>query len=162
MNSELINKYEKNVKQLRTSVLIVTLLSLADVILCTAKPLTGLPFTAFTPHLAMTACYTMTDEETGMLGFYIGVFLAVVIVFAYFILFLMMRKKQRRTISALVFYTLDTALLIYGVFFLMPRAHEEMFIFDFAFHIWMMVTAIKGVIAFTKLKKISRENTKEQ
>lgn len=157
MNNEIKReKYEKSIKRLRISVLVVTLLSAADIVLCAAMPLTGLPFTAYTPHLLMSLSYDMKDEATGAVNFIAGIIMASIVVLAYLILFFMMRKKQRRTISALIFFTIDTIATIYGTFFLFKKGLFSPFIFDLSFHVFMMYMAINGTIAFFRLKRLNK------
>ncbi|MCM1544220.1 MAG: hypothetical protein NC110_02875 [Ruminococcus sp.] len=150
-------KYKKEIRNLRNSVLLVVVFTMVDIVLCAAKPLTSFPLTAFCPHFLMTLTYSMADSNTGMLSFYIGIVMAAIIVLAYLILFFMMRKKQRRTISALIFFLIDTVIMIYGIFFVFHESPFSPFIFDIVFHIILLEKGIKGVIAFFKLKKINNQ-----
>ena len=156
------NKYNSS----RYNLLLVVIFSLINVLICVFGGDTYFLFSASLPYyIAFMGAFLggiMPDEyyfEMGiakeeLLGtpaLVIFAIIAVVVIAFYFLFWLFSKKKVGWIIAALVFFVIDTVimLVVFGISIDM--------IVDALFHVWVLVSLISGIVNYYKLKKLPEE-----
>ena len=157
---------ETKYKNARGNLLVVLAFTAINIVLLVTQSDTYFLFSAYIPYalvsVGMILCGMFPaeyyGEEFAGVEFYsssiFAVFLAVAIVIMalYLISWIFSKKKKVGwMIFALVLFAIDTAgmLIIEGI------ALDS--IFDIAFHVWVIVSLIQGIKAYSKLKKLLEE-----
>lgn len=118
---------------------------------------TGVEFAAIVEDPAgaiASGYYTAEDVETAqILGagtwLAIGVIIALLVLVAYFICWLVSKKHPGAMIAATVFFAADCIMLL--------LSFDAGLIIDVVFHIWVMYYLIAAIVASNKLKKLPPE-----
>ena len=158
---KLINRY----RNARSTLLGVMLFSAINVVMAAFGSDTYFLFSATIPYfiamLGAILCGRMSDEfyaylELGEMDFLPGwlmigfAVIALVLVAAYFVLWLLSKHRVGWLIAALVFFALDTVLMFVLFGFVGM-------ILDIVFHIWVLVSLILGVVAYKQLQNMPPE-----
>ncbi|MDE6412435.1 MAG: hypothetical protein K2K42_00855 [Eubacterium sp.] len=152
-----IEKLQKRLNTAKTSIILVAVLTLINIISIAFNAKYSFPFSAYIPQL-VTAIFGEAAAEQGTNNqLYIGIAIAVIMVLIYVALWLGARKKNGFIIVALVLFSIDTALLLYDVLSYLNTS----FIIDIAFHAWVIYDLILGIVAYSKLKKIPVEEMQQ-
>ena len=149
----------------RANILLVVIFSAINVFLLVTNSNTYFLFSAYIPFLladiGMAFCgkypaeyyegniadYDFFDE-----GFFIAVVaIAVAVILLYLLSWLFSKKNVGWMIFSLVFFAVDTAVMLY-----MTGVSSDM-ILDIVFHAWVIVSLVSGVISYFKLKKLPEE-----
>lgn len=150
----------------RNNLLLVVAFTVINTILLVTNSDTYFLFSAYIPYvlvfLGMSVCGMLPAEYYGeefsqmefvpSSAFAVFLVIAVVIIALYFLAWLFSKKNRIGwMIFALVFFAIDTI----GMFVFMNIGTDT--IIDVAFHIWVIVSLVLGVIACSKLKKLPPE-----
>lgn len=150
----------------RNNLLLVVAFTVINTILLVTNSDTYFLFSAYIPYvlvfLGMSVCGMLPAEYYGeefsqmefvpSSAFAVFLAIAVVIIALYFLAWLFSKKNRIGwMIFALVFFSIDTI----GMFVFMNIGTDT--IIDVAFHIWVIVSLVLGVIACSKLKKLPPE-----
>lgn len=154
---------EKRFQSTRVNLLLVVAFSVINIFLLVSKSNMYFLFSAFVPYLfvelGMELCGMYPPEFYGAdyylldffppAVFYVLLVFAALVVLVYFLCWLTSKnKKKAPLIVALVFFSIDTLLML--VFALGSNLAESMV--DIAFHIWVLVSLIMGISACGKAK----------
>ena len=157
---------ENKFKNSRHNILLVVAFTLINIILLVTQSNTYFLFSAFVPYmladLGMYLCgkypTEFYGEELSEITFLNDGFLAVMLVIAAVILVFyglcwLLSKKMSKgwMIAALVFFVLDTVLL------LVMQGIDMSMILDYVFHGWVIVSLCTGISAAKKLKNLPEE-----
>ena len=164
------DRLEQNYRSARGNLLIVLVFTAINMGLLITKRFTYFLFSAYIPYLitdigmALSGqypadYYTGDFENAAMFGkefFYIMLAVAIVILMVYLICWIFSKdRKAGWLIAALVFFAIDTALML-----LLNGISSDM-IFDLLFHAWVIYDLSKGIVAANKLKKLPVEAAEE-
>ena len=162
-----MNKYLTRYNSARSNILLVVILTAVNLFMIIGNTGTYFLFSATVPYfivdLAMYLCGMYPAETYEALGetfaflpeslFTGAVVIAVLIIIVYLVCFFA-SKKQRFgwLIAALVMFAIDTVamLLCYGF--------DPSMILDIVFHIWVVVSLFRGVMAYFSLSKLPTES----
>ncbi|MGN1442732.1 MAG: hypothetical protein ACI4XE_02680, partial [Acutalibacteraceae bacterium] len=154
-------KREKSLKTANYNILIVAICSAVNVLLYLINSNTSFLFSAFAPTLAMDFGYVWSEESGSGSYYTLSIVAAVLIVLFYLAVFLIGRKKPGAIIAALVAFAVDTVILLFCVFVLIEKEYITDYLFDIAFHAWVMFYCISGTAAYSKLRKLPADAQEE-
>ena len=163
-------KHQSRYNSARASILLVSILSLINVVLLAVNQDIYFPFSASFPYFMISGArflcgmypnefYAEYAELTGTeiitdffppAVFYVVLVLGVVLIAVFSLCFLLSKKKVGWMIAALVLFVLDTLYLI-------STGITVDIIIDILFHAWVLYSLIAGVVASAKLKSIKDE-----
>ena len=141
---------EQKYKSSRVNLLLVIILTLANVILLIAGSDTMMLFSASIPFYAVAFPVVWEMPEL----FAVGLIIAFVSLLLYFLCWLLSKKRSGWLVVALVLFVMDT-LAMSGLYLLIEDASG---ILDVAIHILVLVYLIQGISASAKLKKLPPED----
>jgi len=145
-------KYALDYARTRRNLLAVVIFTLINVIMATLGTGYYFLFSATGPMLILEIFQQLSAEFGG--GFLtVGVGLALLGVFIYFLFWLLSKKHRVCILLALIIFSIDTILFL-G---LIALEFEASLIIDLAFHAWVLYYLIIGTIAWAKLKTVSPE-----
>ena len=149
-----IERLKKRVNTAKTTIILVAVLTIANIVLILIESDMVFTFAAFIPQLVITIFAGIAaDQGVNSLIIYIGIAIAILMALIYVALWLGAKKKDSFIIAALVFFGLDTAVLLYGLLL----SFDTSYIIDVVFHAWVIYDLILGVSAYSKLKKMPVE-----
>lgn len=125
----------------RINLLVMIALTVINIIMLMTDSSYSFPFSATAPIVSASVGYTyafMTGLNTAI---YIGIAIAAVIVILYLLCFIFSKKSRAWMIVALVFFSIDTAIIILWSI----AGFVVSDIIDIAFHAWVMYYLIIGV-----------------
>ena len=147
----------------RSNLLIAIIFTLANVVLLTLDADLYFLFSAYIPYTLVVYmklfCGMMPDEyyegfEIEFLPesvFYVAIAIAAVIIALYFICWIFSNKNRYGfLIAALVFFAIDTVLMVLGFDF---SSFDIYTIIDVAFHAWIIYILIVGIMAGISISK---------
>lgn len=145
---ELRQVYERNYKNGRSNLLMMTVLTVVNVILLLLNATVSFPFSAFFPQFVFALlAYSGAEYD---LFYIVGIILAVVPLGIYLLCYFLSAKRISWLVTALVLFSLD---FIFLIIFLLPQI-EASSIIDIVFHIWVIYYLIRGVSSGFKLKNL--------
>ena len=160
-------KYESRYNSARANLLLVTILTLVNVVLLAVDASFYFPFSASFPYYLITGArmlcgmypeefYVELAELTGepvmteffpSAVFYVALVIGVILIAVFSLCWLLSKKKVGWMIAALVLFIHDTlSLLSMGLAIDM--------LIDLLFHVWVLVSVISGLSAHFKLKSL--------
>ena len=148
-----IEKLKKRVRTAKTTILLVAVLTIANIVLIVIESDMVFTFSAFIPQFVITIFAGIAAEQGISSLVYIGIAIALLMALIYLALWLGAKKKDGFIIAALVFFGLDTAVLLLGL----VSYFDKSYIIDVVFHAWVIYDLILGVSAYSKLKKMPVE-----
>ncbi len=125
----------------RINLLVMLALTAVNIIMLVTDSSYSFPFSATAPIISASVGYTyalMTGLNTAL---YIGIAIAAVIVILYLLCFILSKKSRAWMLVALVFFSIDTAIVI--LWAMLDFVSSD--IIDIAFHAWVMYYLIIGV-----------------
>lgn len=137
---------QQTVKSARTDILLVVILTIVNIAMLIGGIDYFMLFSASVPYYAVCFPALMGEYEL----FVLGVILAVIIIIAYFLCWLLSKKRPQWLTVALVMFIVDTIGLI-GFYIL---AQEISGIMDLLIHALVLYQLIRGIQAANKLKKM--------
>ena len=147
-----MNKAEQNYQRARANLLVMTLLTVLNIILIVADSTISFPFSAIIPQLAVIAGIYLLEESFWAV-IVIGISIAAISMAVYFLCYFFSRKYFGWMIGALCLFSLDTLVcLLYTVVFF-----DVIYLIEIAFHGWVLYYLILGVASGRKLGKIGQD-----
>lgn len=155
MNTPVVNKTPRQLVQqkyinARHNLLLVIILTAVNLVLLAAGSDSMLLFSATAPYMALA--FGMISEIPVVLG--IGISLAIIMLVAYALCWLLSKRHYGWMIAALVLFILDTLALIW----LYITAEEISGILDVVFHAWILYYLVIGVINGKKLQTMPEDS----
>lgn len=147
--------FEKKARNGRHSLLILSVLSLVNIILMLFNANITFLFTFEIPSFVVGVCQyisNVTGNQVYLLASVIGSFLFIGF---FYVLFLLSKERLWPGIVALILFIIDTLVLI--VFLLFDLSNASLYIIDIAFHAWALISLSNLVRYFPKLKKAKSE-----
>ncbi len=133
-------------KLARGNLLLMTLLTLVNVVLFAVGSETMLLFSATVPYFAAVFGIASEISELAI----IGIAVAAIFILVYFLCWLFSKKHYGWMVAALVLFSLDTIALV-ALYLL---AQDVSGILDALIHIWVFYYLIIGVVNGAKLRKL--------
>ena len=156
-NAMLRSKYQNQWKGACGTLLLVTIFSIVNTVLCAIGSDIYFLFTAYFPYelgvLGMIYLLGASEFETGM-ATGVGIFLlsiAALVIIIYFVCWLFSRKKFGWLVAGTVLFSLDT---VYMLFEMVTSNDPAWFVTDVIFHAIVLIELGIGVAAALKLKKL--------
>ena len=163
-------KYESRYNSARANLLLVTILTLVNVVLLAVDASFYFPFSASFPCDVITGArmwcgmypeefYVELAELTGepvmteffpSAVFYVALVIGVILIAIFSLCWLLSKKKVGWMIAALVLFILDTL-------YLLSMGLAIDMLIDLLFHVWVLVSVISGLSAHFKLKSLPAE-----
>ena len=163
-------KYESRYNSARANLLLVTILTLVNVVLLAVDASFYFPFSASFPYYVITGArmlcgmypeefYVELAELTGepvmteffpSAVFYVALVIGVILIAVFSLCWLLSKKKVGWMIAALVLFILDTL-------YLLSMGLAIDMLIDLLFHVWVLVSVISGLSAHFKLKSLPAE-----
>lgn len=160
-------KYENRYNAARGNLLLVTILTLINIVLLAVDASFYFPFSLSLPYYLITGTrllcgmypeefYTELAEITGepvmteflpTTVFTVVLVVCVIIIAIFSLCWLLSKKKIGWMIAALVLFVLDT-------FYLLSMGLMIEMLIDIIFHAWVLYSLISGIVAFFKLKSL--------
>lgn len=137
----------------RSSLLLMTVLSLVNLVITIGEVDLYFPFSAFAPLVAYIFGAQMKGPYLVM-----GITLAIIMILVYALCYILSKNKPGFLIAALVLFVLDT-LLVIGF---MLIEFDPNFIINIVFHVYVLFCLIIGVAAIKPLKIKYAEEQQEQ
>ena len=145
---------EKRLNLARSNLLIVILFSVINIALVLLNTNISFLFTAILPTLIIQIGQIVSAETGNTAFLWITGAIAIAIVLLYCMCYLLSKKRGVFMLVALILFTLDTLALVW----LLTLGFEAGFLFDIAFHVWILYYLIIGTKAWSDLKKLPPEN----
>jgi len=149
LNNIDIKKYAVKFGTARSNLLLVVAFTMANVMLTAFGSDFYLLFSATVPMLALILL------EDAMA---VGLIVAMLGVFVYFLCWLLSKRKRVFILVALILFSVDTLLFLAttGIVFLLGFG-DFMIIVEIAFHGWILYYLITGTAAWAKLRGVTEE-----
>ena len=163
-------KYESKYNVARGNLLLVVILSLANIVLLAIDANFYFPFSISVPYFMITGArllcgmypeefYVELAEITGepvmteflpSAVFTVVLVIGVIIIAVFSFCWLLSKKKVGWMIAALVLFVLDTL-------YLLSNGLMVEMLLDIVFHAWVLYSLISGIVAFYKMKSLPDE-----
>ena len=150
--------YEKAINRFngaRSNLLLVTCLSLVNILLLVFKIDISFLFSANFPLISVILGNEFAISENNDMYYAAGIFLAFLSIAAYFICYLLSKKRRGWIVAALVLFIIDTVLIIW--LFLLGGDLNEIILdllLNVAFHALVLFYLILGVKSWADLKTL--------
>lgn len=125
----------------RMNLLVMLALTVFNIIMLLTESSYSFPFSATTPIISVGVGYEYAFLTGSNAALYIGIAIAAVIVLLYLLCFILSKKSRAWMLVALVFFSIDTAVVILWTI----TCFASSYIIDIAFHAWVMYYLIMGV-----------------
>ena len=142
----------------RGNLLLVVIFTVVNVLFAAFGSYNFFLCSAFIPYMSTLFGLALTgrtdyikEAVVGDWFLYVSIAFAAVIVLAYLLFFLFSKKHYGWMISALVFFTIDTAFLVFTSIY---NGFDFEMIIDFLFHAWVLFSMIMGIVNGVKLKNM--------
>jgi hypothetical protein len=131
----------------------VTAFTLLNIILAATNADIYMLFTAEIPYF-LTAVGLQVMNETGLTSvFVLLLIIAIILTIPYLIFWIFSKKHYGWMIAALVYFSLDCAMLLYFT----VLSFDPSLILDIVFHVWVLYYLIMGTRYGVKLKKLPED-----
>lgn len=158
-NPSLRTKYQIRIKQAASSILLVAIMTVVNILLFVFGADVYFIFTAYIPYVLgiigvqyIEGVEGYLSKNPGMGIFFLSI--AAVITIVYFICFALAKKKNGWLIAGTVLFTVDTLFLLYDMFM---SAEPVSFLLDVFIHALILAEMYWGITAIVKLKKLPPE-----
>jgi hypothetical protein len=139
----------------RNNLLLVIAFTVINLVLIYFDANVNFLFSATIPQFVFNVAKLVAEQTDENIFFVIGLIIAFIAVLSYFIFWLLARRTRVLILAALIFFCIDSLLLIYLVF------NNDEFNFsvlmEIAFHAWILYYLFTGVKAWSKLRGVSTE-----
>jgi hypothetical protein len=139
----------------RNNLLLVIAFTVINLVLIYFEANVNFLFSATIPQFVFNVAKLVAENTDMNIILIIGLVIAFLTVLAYFIFWLLARRARVLILAALIFFCIDSLLLIYLVF------NNDEFNFsvlmEIAFHVWILYYLFTGVKAWSKLRGVSTE-----
>ena len=154
IDKSVYDKIVENFKKARSNLLLVVIITMVNVFLIIFRANISFLFSATFPALSV-AIGDAIAEINGNMYYILGIVVAFLAIAIYFVCYLFSKKYQMWILVALIFFTLDTFVLL-GLFIISLADDFNFFdlIFDIAFHAWILYYLIIGVKSWVELRKL--------
>ncbi|PKM63363.1 MAG: hypothetical protein CVU97_00035 [Firmicutes bacterium HGW-Firmicutes-21] len=132
-------------KKARNNLLVMTILTVVNMVLMLTNLSINFSFSASTPQIVLAFSIFVFENLLG------GIIISVIIIGLFLLCWHMSKKNNGWLIAALVLFSIDTLILL---LFALDIA-DTSFLFEIAFHAWVLYYLITGVKAGAKLKNIT-------
>ena len=157
---------ENTAKNTRHNILLVLVFTVINVLLLVSGANSYFLFSAYVPYaladygmffggMYPTEYYGEYLSEVSFLGtgfFAVMISLAVAVLVLYLVCWILAKKKPKTWLTvALVLFGIDTVVLLWWLGF------SADLLLDYVFHVWVIVSLVKGLSALKKLKELPEE-----
>jgi len=148
-----VQKFEKA----RNNLLAVILFTVVNLFLSAFNADLTFLFSATLPQFVF-AVVKAIDPDTGSNIFIIaGLIIAFITIIPYFIFWILARRARGLILAALIYFGMDSFLLIILVLDMESKAS---FLLEIVFHVWILYYLITGVTAWFKMRDVSKDEFK--
>lgn len=153
---EKVKFWQKRLNGAKSSILLVAFLTIVNVILIATNADIVFLFSAYVPQVVMDISADIAAEEGINAILYIGIGVSIFMALVYLFLWVGARKKFGFLPAALVFFGIDTVMLLIDI---IPY-FDMIFIPDIVLHLFIIAELIVGIVAHKKLKKMTSPDGK--
>jgi hypothetical protein len=139
----------------RGNLLLMTILTIANIISYWFEWNFMLPFSAFLPFTIFDFGYFFSIELADPSLFIAGIVLSALVLLLYFLGYLLSKKKPGWLTAMLGLYIFDTIVMVF--LYTSVFMFDGSMILDVLFHVWVLYYLINGVLAVKKLKNLPEE-----
>jgi hypothetical protein len=139
----------------RNNLLLVIAFTVINLVLIYFDANVNFLFSATIPQFVFNMGKYFVEQTDLNIFFIIGLIIAFLAVLSYFIFWLLARRTRVLILVALIFFCIDSLLLIYLVF--INDEFNFSVLMEIAFHAWILYYLITGVKAWSKLRGITTE-----
>ncbi len=147
--------YLKNYAKARSNLLMMTVLTAANIFLLLANVSFNFPFSALAPQILASIGLYVEDGVRESWMVVTGVVLGIAALGVYLLCYFLSKKNRGWMSAAAVLFGLDCVLLL----FIAATDFDASMLIEIAFHVWVMVYLVLGVIANANLKKLPEDET---
>jgi len=138
----------------RNNLLLVIAFTVVNLVLIYFEAKVNFLFSATIPQFVLNVGKTLTDTTDDSIFLIIGLIIAFIAVLSYFIFWLLARRARVLILIALIFFGIDSLLLIYLV---LNAEFDFSVLLECAFHVWILYYLFTGVKAWYNLRGVSTE-----
>ena len=149
MNNEMIRMQAVRFKRARGNLLLVVILTAANLLLIQFDVGWGFFFTAFVPEMIMI----ILQESFAVMG----LFVALLFTSVYLLCYVVSKHKRGAIVFAMVLFVID-ALVMFAL--LVASGAIAASLFNIAFHAWILFYLITGSVAWAKLKDVDPDEVR--
>ena len=146
-------KFEKA----RNNLLAVILFTVVNLFLSAFNANLNFVFSATLPQLVFEVVKAIGSDAGSNIFIIAGLIIAFITIIPYFIFWILARRARGLILAALIFFGIDSFLLIILVLDMESKAS---FLLEIVFHAWILYYLITGVIAWFKLRDVSKDEFK--
>jgi hypothetical protein len=139
----------------RNNLLLVIAFTVINLVLIYFEANVNFLFSATVPQFVFNVAKVVADNTDMNIFLIIGLVIAFLAVLAYFIFWLLARRARVLILAALIFFCIDSILLIYLV--INNDDFNFSVLMEIAFHVWILYYLFTGVKAWNKLRGVSTE-----
>ena len=139
----------------RNNLLLVIVFTVINLVLIYFEANLNFLFSATIPQFVFNIGKAMSDQTDTDIFLIIGLVIAFLAVLSYFIFWILAKRARVLILIALIFFSIDSLLLIYLVF-----TNDEFnfsVLIEIAFHAWILYYLFTGVKAWYKLRGVSAD-----
>jgi hypothetical protein len=138
----------------RNNLLSVIIFTVINLILTYFDAGVNFLFSATFPQFVLEIGKAMNSEMESNVLITVGLIIAFIIIIPYFIFWILSRRVRVLILVALIFFSIDSLLLLYLIF---NMEFNFSVLLEIAFHVWILYYLISGVKAWYKLRSINTE-----
>jgi hypothetical protein len=138
----------------RNNLLSVIIFTVINLILTYFDASVNFLFSATLPQFILEIGKAMNSEMESNVLIIVGLIIAFIIIIPYFIFWILARRVRVLILVALIFFSIDSLLLLYLIF---NTEFNFSVLLEIAFHVWILYYLINGVKAWYKLRSINTE-----
>jgi len=146
-------KFEKA----RNNLLVVILFTVVNLLLSAFNTNLNFLFSATLPQFVFEVVKAIDPDTESNIFIIAGLIMAFITIIPYFIFWILTRRARGLILAALIFFGIDSFLLIVLVLDMESKAS---FLLEIVFHVWILYYLIIGVIAWFKLRDVSKDEFK--
>jgi hypothetical protein len=138
----------------RNNLLSVIIFTVINLILTYFDAGVNFLFSATLPQFVFEIGKAINSEMESNVLIIVGLIIAFIIIVPYFIFWILARRVRVLILVALIFFSIDSLLLLYLIF---NMEFNFSVLLEIAFHVWILYYLINGVKAWYKLRSINTE-----
>jgi hypothetical protein len=139
----------------RGNLLLMTVLTIANIVAYWFDWSFRLPFSAFLPYTIFDFGYYFSVEFSDLTLLYAGIVLSAMVLLLYFLGYILSKNRPGWLTAMLAMYIFDTIVMIF--LYITVFYFDGSMILDVLFHAWVLYYLINGVLAVKKLKNLPEE-----
>jgi len=141
----------------RNNLLLVIAFTVINLVLIYFEAEVNFLFSATIPQFVLNVANVVAGSTDENIILIIGLVIAFLTVLPYFIFWILARRARVLILAALIFFCIDSLLLIYLI---LNEKFNFSFLMEIVFHVWILYYLFTGVKAWYKLRGVSTDEYK--